>query len=312
MRYFDPLSLQLFVAVCEEGSIALAAVRQGIVPSAISKRISALEQQIGSELLRRGRRGIALTPAGESLWRYSRDLLQTMDRMHGELGEYANGVQGHVRVFASMSAIAEFLPQDISVFLKKQDRVRVSLEEHVSFDVVRGVEDGRADLGVCWDAVDMRGLQTLPYRHDHLAVVVHPDHPLAKRKSTSFEDTIEFEHVDINAGGILQSVQQRHAALAGKTMRYRIQVSTVDAACRIVAANLAVAIVPREGAGALQQALNLRVIPLSNAWARRQFAICARDTTALSAPVRLLIESLRGGRACVPALQRRLLRAAQE
>jgi DNA-binding transcriptional LysR family regulator len=77
-------------------------------------------------------------------------------------------------VFASMSAIAEFLPEDISMFLRKHKRVRVSLEEHVSSDVVRGVTDARVDLGVCWDAVDLRGLQTFPYRRDHLAVIATP------------------------------------------------------------------------------------------------------------------------------------------
>ena len=292
MRHFDPLSLQLFVAVCEEGSIALAAERQAIVPSAVSKRIGALERDAGIQLLERGRRGVTVTPAGEALLRNARELLQMMDRVQAELGEYSKGVQGHVRVFASMSAIAEFLPEDISIFLRKHKRVRISLEEHVSSEVVRGVADGRVDLGVCWDAIDLGGLQTFPYRRDHLAVIVHPEHPLAQRKSVSFEETIDFEHVDIVAGSIMTAVQQRHAAIAGKAMRYRIQVSTVDAACRIVAANLAVAIVPREGAGALQEALKLKIIPLRNGWARRQFVVCVRDRTALTVPTRLMLESL--------------------
>jgi DNA-binding transcriptional LysR family regulator len=292
MRHFDPVSLQLFVAVCEEGNIARAAQRQAIVPSAVSKRLSALERAAGIQLLERGRRGVTVTPAGEALWRNARELLQTMDRVQAELGEYSKGVQGHVRVFASMSAIAEFLPEDIGIFLKQHERVRISLEEHVSSDVVRGVADGRVDLGVCWDAVDLRGLQAFPYRGDHLAVIAHPEHPLARRKSAYFEDTIDFEHVDIVAGSIMTAVQQRHAALAGKAMRYRIQVSTVDAACRIVAANLAVAIVPREGAGALQQALKLKIIPLRDAWARRRFVVCVRDKATLTVPARLMLESL--------------------
>src|SRR5713101_6156595 len=84
MRHFDPISLRLFVAVCEERNIALAAEREAIVPSAISKRISAMEEQTGTQLLERGRRGVVMTPAGEALLRYARELLQTMDRMHAE------------------------------------------------------------------------------------------------------------------------------------------------------------------------------------------------------------------------------------
>jgi DNA-binding transcriptional LysR family regulator len=293
MHQYDPVSLRLFVTVCEERNIAAAAAREGIVPSAVSKRISAIEQHTGTRLLDRGRRGVVVTPAGETLWRYARELLQTVERMHAELGEFAQGVQGNVRVFATMSAIAQFLPDDISAFIKKQQRVKVSIDERVSSEVVRGVEEGRADIGVCWDAADLRRLASYPYRRDQLVVIVHPQHALARRRSVAFEETIDFEHVDIVAGSIIQSTLARHAAAAGKAMRYRIQVSTVDAACRMVAANLAVAIVPREGAAAFQKPLGLKIVPLENPWARRTFVICVRGDSGLSVPARLLVDSLR-------------------
>jgi DNA-binding transcriptional LysR family regulator len=292
MRNFDPISLRLFIAVCEERNIAAAARREAIVPSAVSKRISQMEEESGVVLLERGRRGVAVTAAGEVLCRYARDSLQLLDRMQAELGAFADGVQGHVRVFGSKSAVAQFLPQDVSLFAREYRDVRVSLEEREIWEVVRGVEEGRADIGVCWDAVDLRGLRTFPYHRDHLAVVVHPGHALAKRRKVAFEDTIDYEHVDIAARSIMQTTQRSAAAAAGKQMRYRIQVSTVDAAYRIVAAQLAVAIVPQEEASAIQRTLGLQVIPLSNAWARRQFVISVRDT-ALSRPAKLLVDSLR-------------------
>ena len=292
MQSFDPISLRLFIAVCEERNIANAAKREAIVPSAVSKRISQMEQEAGVQLLERGRRGVTVTAAGEALCRYARESLQLLDRMQAELGAFADGVQGHVRVFASKSAVAQVLPEDISLFAKRYRDVRVSLEEREIWEVVRGVEEGRADIGVCWDAVDLRGLKTFPYHRDHLAVVVHPDHPLAKRTSVSFEDTIDFEHVDIVARSIMQTMQRSVAAAAGKQMRYRIQVSTVDAAYRIVAAQLAVAIIPQEEASTIQQTLGLKVIPLSNDLAKRQFVVAVRDK-GLSRPAQLLLESLK-------------------
>lgn len=291
MHSFDPTSLRLFIAVCEERNIANAAKREAIVPSAVSKRISQMELEAGVTLLERGRRGVAVTAAGEVLWRYARETLQLLDRMQAELGAFADGVQGHVRVFASKSALAQVLPEHVSEFAKRYRDVRVSLEEREIWEVVRGVEDGRADIGVCWDAVDLRGLKTYPYHRDQLAVVVHPEHPLAQRDVVAFEDTIDDEHVDIVARSIMQSTQRSAAAAAGKQMRYRIQVSTVDAAYRIVAARLALAIVPREEARTVQQTLGLKVIPLSNDWAQRQFVIAVRDK-GLSKPAQLLLESL--------------------
>ena len=291
MRNFDPVSLRLFIAVCEERNIAVAARREAIVPSAVSKRISQMEEAAGVTLLERGRRGVAVTAAGEVLCRYARESLQLLDRMQAEVGAFAEGVQGHVRVFGSKSAVAQFLPEDISLFAQRYLDVRVSLEEREIWEVVRGVEEGRADIGVCWDAVDMRGLRTLPYHRDHLAVVVHPGHPLARKRSVSFVDTIDYEHVDIVARSIMQTTQRSAAAAAGKQMRYRIQVSTVDAAYRIVAAQLAVAIVPAEEASAMQQALGLKVIPLSDKWAKRQFVVLVREK-GLSLPAQLLVQSL--------------------
>lgn len=291
MRSFDPVTLRLFIAVCEERNIANAARREAIVPSAVSKRISQMEDEAGVKLLERGRRGVTVTAAGEVLCRYARESLQLLDRMQAELGAFADGVQGHVRVFGSKSAVAQFLPEDVGVFAKRYRDVRVSLEEREIWEVVRGVEEGRADIGVSWDAVDLRGLRTFLYYRDHLAVVVHPGHPLAKRRAMSFEDTLDYEHVDIAARSIMQTTQRSAAAAAGKQMRYRIQVTTVDAAYRIVAAQLAVAIVPREEASAIQQVLGLKVIPLTNAWAKRQFVIMVRDT-GLSLPAQLLVESL--------------------
>jgi DNA-binding transcriptional LysR family regulator len=66
-RTFDPVTLRLFIAVCEERNIARAAGREATVPSTIRRRIAALEPELDVALLRRGRRGIAPTPAGEAL-----------------------------------------------------------------------------------------------------------------------------------------------------------------------------------------------------------------------------------------------------
>lgn len=291
MRSFDPVSLRLFVAVCEEGNIAAAAKRQAIVPSAVSKRIAQMEREAGVSLLERGRRGVAVTAAGEAVWRYARESLRMLDRVTSELGAFAQGVQGHVRVFGSKSAVAQILPVDIGRFARAYRDVRVSLEEREIWEVVRGVEEGRADIGVCWDAVERRGLRFLPYHGDHLAVVVPATHPLARRRSVSFVETLDWEHVDILARSIMQQTQRSAAAAAGKQMSHRIQVSTVDAAYRIVAAELALAIVPREEACTVQQALGLAVVPLSDGWARRRFVIAVRQK-GLSLPASLLVESL--------------------
>jgi DNA-binding transcriptional LysR family regulator len=291
-RYFDPVSLRLFIAVCEERNIARAAEREAIVPSAISKRIAAIEEEVGVPLLQRGRRGIAPTPAGEALLLKARDVLDTLERMRTELSEFASGAHGSVRVFASMSVMSEFLPDDIGSFLARHQSVRVSLEERISSEIIRGIREGTADFGVCWDAGDVTGLTTLAYRADHMCVVLPPAHPLARRKAVGFAATLDYEQIEIQAGSMVQITLRRAAAMAGQTIRHRIQVSTIDAACRNVAAGLGVAIVPREAAEMHVRALGLRMLALTDAWAERRFVIGMRSRETLSAAARLLVDYL--------------------
>jgi DNA-binding transcriptional LysR family regulator len=293
-RIFDPLTLKLFVAVCEERNIARAAAREALVASAVSKRIGAMELELGAPLLVRGRRGIEPTAAGETLLRQAREVLGAMERMHAELSEFASGVQGSVRVVATVSALAEWLPEDIAGFLDRHQAVRIGVAERGGIDVVREVTEGAADLGVVWDVVDSPGLQRLPYRSDHLGVAMPPSHPLARRRRLRFADTLDHPSIGIAPGGTLDRLLRRRAALLGREMVQRMQVSALDAGVRIVAAGLGIAILPFEASGAQVAASNLVMRPLAETWALRQFAIVARENPWLSATARLLLTHLNG------------------
>jgi DNA-binding transcriptional LysR family regulator len=291
-RHFDPVTLRLFVAVCEERNIARAAEREAIVPSAVSKRIAAIEQEIGAPLLVRGRRGIEPTAAGEALLRQARDVLGVMQRMHAELSEFATGVHGSVRVVASVSALAEQLPDDIAAFLARYGSVRVSLDERVSAEIVRNLREGAADIGVLWDAADISGLQCVAYRSDHLCVALHASHPLATRKRLRFAETLDQMSIGVAPGGMMETMLRRQAALVGKSPVHRIQVSSLDAACRIVAAGLGIAVLPREATAPHASAAGLVMVPLAESWAERRFVVCSRPEAMLSATARLLVQHL--------------------
>ncbi|MDP3616526.1 MAG: LysR family transcriptional regulator, partial [Rhodoferax sp.] len=122
----NSISLQHFVAVCEEGSISRAASREAMVASALSKRIAALEKEVGVPLLLRSRRRVEPTPAGEALRARPREVLAAMDQARAELNAFGQGIQGSVRVLASPSVLSEHLPDDIGRFLKQNPALRVS------------------------------------------------------------------------------------------------------------------------------------------------------------------------------------------
>ena len=115
----DPLSLKLFAAVIEHGSIAGAAERHHIAAAAVSKRMSELEALLRTALLKRTNKGVEATPAGFALLGHAHRLLRDMDEIFVEMRDWADGVRGQVRVCANISAITQFLPREIAQFLRR-------------------------------------------------------------------------------------------------------------------------------------------------------------------------------------------------
>jgi DNA-binding transcriptional LysR family regulator len=171
--------------------------------------------------------------------------------------------------------------------------LRVSLGERNSADIVRSLHEGSADLGVLWDAVDLQGLRLEPYHSDHLCVAMAPSHRLARRPRLRFEETLEEVSVGVAPGGLMDRLLQRQAALLGRLVTHRIQVSSIDAACRIVAAGLGLAVLPREVAIPHSGTGRLALVPLDEAWSERRFVIASRLDPLRAAAAGLLAAHLR-------------------
>ncbi|WP_280192219.1 LysR substrate-binding domain-containing protein [Delftia sp. PS-11] len=301
-RRIDLTSLQLFVAVCELGSIGRAAEREFIAASAVSKRLSDLEATVDTALLYRHSRGVTLTPAGESLLHHARNVLYGLERMQGELSEYADGVRGHVRIHANMSAIVQFLPEDLGAFARKHGQVKIDLQEQLSPAVIAAVQEGTADIGICSMAhVPSNGqaaptLQRRPYREDRLVVVVPQQHALAQSDSVAFADVLEWDIVSLQAGSSISLAMRAAAAQAGHALHQRIQVTSLDAMCRMIDNGLGVGLIPDRAFELMHGVGHLRALELRDDWARRELSIVARDFDALPVTARLLVEHL-----CTPA-----------
>ncbi len=293
-RRLDLTSLQLFVAVCERGSIGKAAEQEFMAPSAVSKRLSDLESAVGTTLLYRHARGASPTPAGQSLLHHARSVLFSLDKMQGELSEYADGVRGHVRMHANISAIVQFLPEDLGSFTRLHDQVKIDLEEHLSSEVVRAVQEGAADLGICHTGVSgpLPDLQTRPYRQDQLVLIVPQVHPLAGEEQLAFADSLDWDHVGLHANSSIYQAMHQAATTAGRGIRLRIRVTGLDAMCRMIHNGLGVGLMPRRAFELMHGVGELTCVTLTDDWATRQIDLVARDFSTLPVTARLLVAHL--------------------
>src|SRR5574337_675445 len=165
MRH-DLTTLKIFVSVAECSNLTRAAEREHLAVSAVSKRIAEFEELVRTPLLQRQARGVSLTPAGQSLLHYARQMLQLVQRMD--------------------AALTQFLPEDIESFLACYPLVQISMEERTDKAVVLAVADGTADLGVIAGGTPSAGLTAFPYHRDRLVIGVPKGHPLSRRKSVRF------------------------------------------------------------------------------------------------------------------------------
>lgn len=293
-RRLDLTTLLLFVAVCERGSIGKAAETEFMAPSAVSKRLSDLETTVGTPLLIRHARGVTPTPAGQSLLHHARTVLFSLDKMQGELSEYADGVRGHVRVHANISATVQFLPEDLGGFIRAHDAIKIDLEEHLSTEVLRAVQEGAADLGICHvgDDAQTQQLQSLPYRQDQLVLIVPARHPLATRADMPFADSLDWDHVGLHANSSIYRAMHSAAMASGRNIRLRIRVTGLDAMCRMIHNGLGVGLMPRRAFELMRGVGDLQVVALTDHWATRRIDLVARDFSSLPVSARLLVDHL--------------------
>ncbi|MEY3610853.1 MAG: hypothetical protein RJB14_575 [Pseudomonadota bacterium] len=294
MRDLDLTSLRLFVTVCDTGNMSRAAEKANMVASAVSKRLAQLEATVGASLLTRRKHGVVPTPAGETLLEHARSMLLSASRIERDMASHAAGIQGRVNVLATASVMAESLTDEIAEFLKKPEHqnIQIDLEERISPEVVRGIREGVASIGICWDAAETGLLHTRTYRHDHLCVAVPRGHPLCELPAVRFADTLAFEHVIMPVNSAVEVMLQREASLLGQRMQHRVIVTNFEAALRVVRAGLAIALVPREVTTLYAQAYGLEVLPLQENWSRRRFILCHRGEDQLSPAAQLLLNNL--------------------
>ncbi|GAB7198867.1 hypothetical protein OS12_03080 [Dickeya oryzae] len=157
--HFDLQSLRLFLQVARIGSLTKTAAHFHMTLSALSKRMAELERTVDCVLFIRMPRGLALTAAGKELVHHARQVVNSVDRMAGEMQDYAVGVRGHVHIWANTSAIIEFLPQELADFLQRHPLVRINLEEKLSETVVTALLTGQADIGIFADNVPSPGVE---------------------------------------------------------------------------------------------------------------------------------------------------------
>ncbi len=126
MRRFR--NLEAFIAVVEAGSFTAAAERLDIAKSAVSRRISALEERLGAQLLRRTTRRLSLTETGKSFYEHSARILADLDEAEAAVAQEHGELRGNLRVALPLSFGTRHMYEPIAEFNRRHPRVSFDLD----------------------------------------------------------------------------------------------------------------------------------------------------------------------------------------
>lgn len=290
---FDLVDLQLFIAVAETRSITNGAARVHLALASASARIKGLEAALGVSLLKRGRRGVELTAAGESLLDHARVVMHNVETMRGDLAAFSRGMKATVRLLANTSGLSEYLPKVLAAFLAEHPHISIDVEERESGEIARTLLTGAADLGLAAEHALPDSIERVNFSADRLVLVTGQKDELAHRRQVDFAEVVERDFVGLITSSALHAHVAGHAARLGARLRFRARLNSFDAIGQMVAAGIGVAVMPEVAARRCARSMKINVVRIRDSWADRRLVICARSFRALPKPAQQLGEHLR-------------------
>jgi DNA-binding transcriptional LysR family regulator len=291
-NHFDLTDLQLIVNIGDASSLTRGAEKSHLSLPAASNRVKNLEDHFGTRLFHRNSQGVTLTPSGEAFLRHARLVLRQIDHLRGDIHEYARGIKGQVRMLANTTAMTEFMPAVLSRFLASHPDVTVELRERLSYLVIKAVSEGSADIGIVAGKPASSELEYIPYREDRLVLVTPAEHALNECPEVAFSDTLAYEYVGLSEWSAIHAFLIQAADKLGYPFRFRVEVGSFEAVCRMIEAGVGIGIVPELVAKRYSQRLNIKIVRLSDEWSERKLQICVRNLQQLPSFAKDLVNML--------------------
>ncbi|QPM90839.1 LysR family transcriptional regulator [Pseudooceanicola algae] len=227
--------LKILDAIERFRSIRKAADHMSLTPSALSRKILALETQFGVELFERTSKGLRLNRSGQYLTVYARSQLAEFEKVRGELQAIKKTTSGHVRICASQSVLESFLPVHLARFQLNNPKVTVSINHSSSARAMTDLQEYHSDIGLCLNLSDHTDLSVLGDADQEIYAVVTTSHPLAAEREVSIAEIARHQIVLPPQGSGLRLMLDQHANRENTFLTPAVESNTyasIASACR--------------------------------------------------------------------------------
>ena len=238
------LQLETFLAVASYGGFHRAAAALDVSQPAVSARIGALEQSLGTRLFDRGPSGFSLSPAGKALRPHAEKLLQQVAVARQAVHELRPAFGGALPIAASLSICTYLLPEVLKSYQSKNPEVVVSVRSGNSAQVLKMVLEGEVEFGLA-RSLHHPEVETISLRDDPLMLVGHPRHPAMGNRKVSLEQVEGFPIISYDRGSSDWTLMNGLFRRAGLLPNIVLEVETIEACKRMVLRKLGLAFLPQ-------------------------------------------------------------------
>ncbi|MGY1551212.1 LysR family transcriptional regulator [Microbacterium sp. A588] len=241
--------LRGFVEIAEIGHFTRAAENLHLAQPSLSRQISTLEQELGSELFHRARGNISLTAAGEVLLPRARRMLADAEAVRSEMAELAGLQRGRVRLGAPPTLCISLVAEVMSAFHAAHPRVELQLTEAGTHPLVEDLAAGALDMALITasEGLPVAGaaLVRTPLLTEELVVVSSAAQPpVADGESIGLHDLARLPLVFLAESYSLRAATDAAFRAAGLGPTPVVEGAEMDAVLRFVERGLGVAVVP--------------------------------------------------------------------
>ena len=271
-----------FVEIAHRGNLSRAAETLFITQPALTARLRGLETEVGTPLFRRGRRGMALTPAGRAFLPHAERALRALRDATLVVGQLP---VTEALVLGAAPAISAYTLPDLLVrFEAARPDTRLIVRTGHSEEILELVVRGDLDVGLIRE-LHHPELESLLLLEDELVLVAEPGHPIARRQRVGVEAVRDARLILFDRTSSFYDLTRNLFRQAGSPPRGVLELDNIDAAKQMVLAGLGVALLPRTAVDAELESGRLRRITLVGTPSidRRIVAVRRRERPATSA-----------------------------
>lgn len=280
---FELLDLKAFVTVAELGSFVRAAKALNLSQPALSRRIQKLEQSLGTTLLERSTRHVAVTMVGREFVPHVQRLIDEFETSLLGISDLGTRNAGLITIAAVPTAVFYFLPRAIGRFSEVYPRIRFRILDIGANEGLETVARGEADFGINFIGASHAEIDFTKLVADPFVLGCRHDHPFAARKRVTWGELHGQRVITVGRTSGNRAIIDNALAQRGTQLNWAYEVAHLSGSLGLVEAGLGVAVLPRLATPAAGHPI-IRTVPLVEPEVTRTIGIVRRHGSVLSPP----------------------------